>query len=46
MRANGVTIVADVAPELRKKAAAAGAAAVAAWKVQIGAPGRAILDRF
>jgi TRAP-type transport system periplasmic protein len=46
MRANGVTIVADISPELRKKAAAAGSAAVAAWKAQIGAPGRAILDRF
>jgi TRAP-type C4-dicarboxylate transport system substrate-binding protein len=46
MRANGVSIVSDVSPALRKRAAAAGADAVAAWKAQLGAPGRAILDRY
>ncbi len=46
MRANGVTIVSEITPELRKKATVAGAAAVAAWKSQIGASGRAILERF
>jgi TRAP-type C4-dicarboxylate transport system substrate-binding protein len=45
MRANGVTIVGNISPELRKKAMAAGAAAVAAWKSQIGAPARAIFER-
>ena len=46
MRANNVTIVGDVSPALRKRAAAAAAEAIAAWKAQAGAPGRAILDRF
>ncbi|HEY1728400.1 MAG TPA: TRAP transporter substrate-binding protein DctP [Candidatus Baltobacteraceae bacterium] len=46
MRANNVTIVGDVSPALRKRAAVAAADAITAWKAQVGAPGRAILDRF
>ena len=46
MRANKVTIVGDISPALRKRAAAAAADAIAGWKAQVGAPGRAILDRF
>lgn len=46
MRANNVTIIGDVSPVLRKRAAAAAADAIAAWKALVGVPGRTILDRF
>lgn len=46
MRANDVVIVSDISPALRKRALEAGSEAIAAWKEQVGAPGRAILDRF
>lgn len=46
MRSNGVTIVADITPELRRRASEAGAAAVESWKVRTGVQGRAILARY
>jgi TRAP-type C4-dicarboxylate transport system substrate-binding protein len=46
MRSNGVTIVTDVSPELRRRASEAGAAAVESWKTRTGDVGRAILERY
>jgi TRAP-type C4-dicarboxylate transport system substrate-binding protein len=46
MRANGVTIVSDNSPELRRRATEAAVAAVESWKMHTGADGRAILARY
>jgi TRAP-type C4-dicarboxylate transport system substrate-binding protein len=46
MRANGVTIAAEVAPELRDALRHAAADAVTAWSQQVGTDGAAILQRY
>lgn len=46
MRANGVTIHADLPADLRQRLAVAGKAAVDEWRIKAGPEGAAILDAF
>jgi TRAP-type C4-dicarboxylate transport system substrate-binding protein len=46
MRANGVTIAAEVAPELREALRRAAGDAVTAWSARVGVEGAAILQRY